>query len=257
MEHRHRQKCWMRWCLSEADRSDRHWRASSLPAGESGAPLPLFLLAAAGVAVGIMITQGALVRKESGFRDALFLMLWIGGVFVFAARLNWSINARSILPLVPPVCILIARSMENRPNQSIRPYVFAAVIAGTVTLMTMIADDQFALANRFAASQLMKNRTGERVWFTGHWGFQYFMQQQGALPLDDQHPVCRSGDLLVVPLNNYGAPPKGLRLKAVESLAVPASSFLSLITGPMGADFYFSPGDRLPFISGPFPRKPM
>jgi hypothetical protein len=38
--------------------------------------------------------------------DSLLLLLWVAGTFWFTAYLNWTVNARSILPMVPAVGIL-------------------------------------------------------------------------------------------------------------------------------------------------------
>jgi hypothetical protein len=79
------------------------------------------------------------------------------------------------------------------------------------------------------------------------------MQRLGAMPLDTLSPKCQPGDIVIVPLNNYGIPPTGISLKAMDTISEDASPFLSLVNGSMGADFYFSPGDRLPFVFGPIP----
>src|SRR5207253_2495058 len=45
--------------------------------------------------------------------DNLLLLLWIVGVLVFAGGLNWTINARTLLPLVPAVSIVVARQIAR------------------------------------------------------------------------------------------------------------------------------------------------
>ena len=47
--------------------------------------------------------------------ESLLLALWVLGTFVFAAFLNWTINARSVLPLIPASGILIARRLDELP----------------------------------------------------------------------------------------------------------------------------------------------
>ena len=189
-------------------------------------------------------------------RQSVFLICWTGGVFVFAAKLNWSVNARSILPLVPPACILVQRLVERRAAHLTqarwsRAQILTGVAGGVVGVLVMLADYESALANRWAAEKVMKNRSQQTVWFTGHWGFQYYMQLRGAKSLDESRPQCKAGDLIIVPLNNYGSPPRGLLY--VESFGAETLSFVSDLSGAMGADFYFSPGDRLPFVFGSIP----
>lgn len=207
------------------------------------------ILVAAGLVIFVICIKDFFHPKV----DSLFLLVWTGGVFIFAAKLNWSINARSILPLIPPVSILVQRALEQHQFRLTRPYVAAMSIAATISILTALADEQTADANRVAAAHLMKNRTDQKVWFTGHWGFQYYMQRLGAMPLDTVSPKCKPGDIVIVPLNNYGIPLTGISLTAMDTFSVDASPFLSLVNGSMGANFYFSPGDRLPFVFGPIP----
>jgi hypothetical protein len=185
--------------------------------------------------------------------DGVFLLVWTGGVFVFAAKLNWSINARSVLPLVAPVCVLTQRAVERGGRRGMLAYVLAGLGAGGVSVLALVADYQCANANRAAARELTMAHSRQVVWFTGHWGFQYYMQLDGARPLDDRRPECRVGDVVVLPLNNYGSPPKCVGLRAIGSLVVPGFPWMTLLDGPLGADYYFSPGDRLPMVFGSVP----
>ncbi len=45
--------------------------------------------------------------------DSLLLLLWVVGTFWFTAYLNWTVNARSILPMVPAIGILLARRLRE------------------------------------------------------------------------------------------------------------------------------------------------
>ena len=55
-------------------------------------------------------------RKDA---DSLLLMLWVFGTFIFTGFVNWAINARSVLPLIPAVGILLARRVDALPATSI------------------------------------------------------------------------------------------------------------------------------------------
>ena len=211
--------------------------------------------AAAGVAVAIICLDGALrLLRQQQWRNCVFFLLWIGGVFVFTAFLNWAVNARSILPLLPPACILAQVAIEHRGRKAIRPFTFAVLIAGLVVIVIAVADYQLAQANRSAARRLAKSQQSPgQVWFAGHWGFQYYMQELGARRVDDQAPEYRAGDVLILPLNNYGFSPTFGGLKMFDTLEIGTLPWLTTMNGPMGANFYFSPGDRLPFVVGQVP----
>jgi hypothetical protein len=210
------------------------------------------MLAAGGVLIGWLCVVDLWRSSSSARRSSIFLLLWTGGIFVFGYRLNWSINARSFVPLLPPVAILAARTIERQSLPRIRPYLLAASIAAIISLLAMVADYDQAVANCAAPQQLMKNRN-TKVWFTGHWGFEYYMQIRGAVPLNRVAPECKAGDILIVPLNNYGVPPASLQRTTLSLLSVDKYPWMSLLNETQGAEFYFSNGDQLPFVFGPMP----
>jgi 4-amino-4-deoxy-L-arabinose transferase-like glycosyltransferase len=85
-----------------------------------GAPL-LVHWTRAGIEVGVLVIGGvsllALLFSDVWKlrdSDSSFLGLWTLGTFVFAVFLNWTVNARSILPLIPAAGILLARRIELR-----------------------------------------------------------------------------------------------------------------------------------------------
>src|ERR1700722_16187910 len=53
---------------------------------------------------------------------SLLLALWVAGTFVFAAFCNWTVNARSILPLCPAVAILVARRLDVKFPVAEKPW---------------------------------------------------------------------------------------------------------------------------------------
>src|SRR6266404_5213356 len=142
-------------------------------------------------------------------RDAksLFLTLWICGTFVFAGFLNWTVNARSVLPLIPATGILLARRIGKLQWVAARKelQVIAVLAAsGALSLWIAFADARLANAARQAATVICQNtrRESGTIWFEGHWGFQYYMESCGAQPMDILHPVVHNQDLLVIPENN-------------------------------------------------------
>jgi hypothetical protein len=73
--------------------------------------------------------------------DAWLLLLWTLGTFAFAGFINWSTNARSILPLVVPAGILIVRRIERTTapcgvrwlHAGLVPVAAAAILSVAVT----------------------------------------------------------------------------------------------------------------------------
>ncbi|MGH9516749.1 MAG: ArnT family glycosyltransferase [Terriglobales bacterium] len=191
--------------------------------------------------------------------DSVFLGLWVLGTFIFAAFLNWTINARSILPLIPAVGILLARRADRLYSDSAprlqRKIAVALVLSGAFSLWLAKADADWANSAEQAAvfiHQETEKGTGT-VWFQGHWGFQYYMQQLGAQPVDFLRSGMQRGDVLVVPENNTDAyrMPTDRFVASTSLLQIKLPQPISTMRWRNGAAFYSSFYGPLPFAFGP------
>jgi hypothetical protein len=198
-------------------------------------------------------------------RDAVsvLLVLWVAGTFIFTAFLNWAINVRSVLPLVPAVGILVARRLPLRPNAQSFPWLepqlaICLVPAAVLSLALSWADYRFANSMREGASEI-KDVAGERLvpsahlWFQGHWGFQYYMAKAGGLVMDRSRLECNPGDIVAIPMtNNYGnCLFPGDLTEHEATIIVPASRWLATMHMLMGAGYYANRIGPLPFAFGP------
>ncbi|MCU1269989.1 MAG: hypothetical protein JWN74_1283 [Acidobacteriaceae bacterium] len=191
--------------------------------------------------------------------DSLFLLLWVVGTFWFTAYLNWTINARSVLPMVPAIGILVTRRLDTlvkNPSRLLRTSVVAALlVSGTVSLWLARADTELANSARTAALLIHeKAAANDNVWFVGHSGFQYYMQSLGARPYDWSHPQTKSGDVIVVPYGKVW--PEDVTPKfhgSREGFALPIRSHATTISPELGAGFYYSYWSILPYAFGPVP----
>jgi hypothetical protein len=208
------------------------------------------LMAAGGITI-LLIGVVDLARSPGASRPkSLLLLLWIAGVYVFAAKLNWAINARSILPMLPPVCILAQRALERCTLLHFRPLVLAGCTAALIAVLVSVADYRTALGNRVAADLVFQKFPHRRIWFTGHWGFEYYMLKNGGIAVEDLENRCRRNDILVVAMNNYGIAPPTVYFMPLDKMTADDSPFLTTQNAQLGAGFYFSPGDRLPYRFG-------
>ena len=91
------------------------------------------------------------------------------------------------------------------------------------------------------------------LWFLGHWGFQYYMEQGGAKAVDVLHTTLQPGDVLVIPENNdlSRIPLEGFQL--VQRLEFVPSQWLGIMSRAVGAGFYSSGFGPLPFAIGSLP----
>jgi 4-amino-4-deoxy-L-arabinose transferase-like glycosyltransferase len=211
----------------------------------------LFILA--GLAV---LALPLLDWKRHKNAEALMLLLWVFGTFAFCV-LNWTINGRSILPMIPAVAILLLRRVENvwGPIRLHLNWFFGA--AALLSLLVSLADYQLANSARTAAMEI-KNKFGKSplttIWFQGHWGFQYYAQAEGLRAFDSSHPRVRRGDLIVLPFNNTNLVPLPKEtVERVTTIEVSSSPWSATMCGLVGAGFYMDILGPLPFAFGPVP----
>lgn len=193
--------------------------------------------------------------------DSLLLGLWVLGTFVFASLLNWTVNARSVLPLIPAAGILIVRRLETMHGAWTRSLILqvagALMVSGVLSIWLAGADTRLANLAREAAHSVQRRTSNqvETLWLEGHWGFQYYMEQLGAVPVDAQDFHLRPGDLVVVPENNarYAGFPQDMTFQMVTALEFANPSWATTISWRRGAGFYSSYWGPLPFTFGPVP----
>ena len=223
----------------------------SLHAGTSvrwGPVLQVALHAMVGLAaLGLALSDFA--RRRSA--DSALLLAWVLGTFVFAAFVNWTANARSILPLMPALAILIARRLEQRGASPLARFLPLAP-AAALALVVAFEDQHMAQEARREADALHAAYASrpEQVWFKGHWGFQYYMQTHGFRAIDLTRTNLAPGDLIVQPFNNYnlfGVPESHAR--RIQSFEEPRR-LVAVMDRQLGAGFYSSLWGPLPYAFG-------
>ena len=223
---------------------------------ESGAIRRLFL-----IQLAFMITGGihilALALNDLWLRknaDAAMLCLWVAGCFFFAAYLNWSVSGRTILPLAPVLGILILRKIESRiPVQiSFRWKMYIPLLpAAVLVFMAAWADYRLASSAKVAAELIAAKYQdkSEVIWFQGHWGFQYYMQQRGGKPIDFKASQLLPGATMVIPENStYQVYPQKQWAALEEVIEIPASRWITTMYTSRGAGFYSDKNGPLPFV---------
>ncbi len=202
----------------------------------------------------LALTTLTLFRQRDS--TALLLFLWISGVFVFVWLLNWTVNARTVLPMLPPVAILAARRLAERRAEEAPPFGAALrwplIASAALAVWVAAADYSHAATARRAALDISARNVPGALWFSGHWGFQYYMQAHGAKPLDMTSLKGVLGDAVVVPLNNTNAIEieSGTYVRAVRIEYRPTPGMVTL-NYAVGAGFYSSLYGPMPFVIGP------
>jgi len=239
---------WKGWINLQSPAAHDHWFAVSCQ-------LTLYL--AGGISVLALAAIDLWKKRDA---DSLLLALWILGTFTFAAFLNWTINARSVLPLIPAAGILLARRLDSKPFPLLRKFprflMIPLVISGALSIAAASADAELADSARTAAAFIHSQSSGAsaNIFFEGHWGFQYYMQSYGAQPVDVQSFRFTPGGVIVIPENNtniFGVPPGIPALQQV--IEIKTNPWIATMRPEVGAGFYASVWGPLPLAFGAVP----
>jgi len=191
---------------------------------------------------------------------SVLLFLWIAGTWLSGTLGNWSINARGFLPAAPAVAILLSRRFGERspgddrrpPTISPGPFRVAAslLLSLAVALPVVVSDRNLAGSARTAARSIAAKypRGGGTVFFEGHWGFQYYMQESGFAPLDYSGTRLIPGDVVVVPSNNCFL--LDIPAPAEAVLRLRPNRWVTTMGAARGAGFYTSVFGVLPYAFG-------
>ena len=174
--------------------------------------------------------------------------------------MNWTVNARLVLPLVPAVAILVVRALGSNPKRGSMSWMLAIPLSASLLLSLWVTWSDTKLANsaREAAELIHKataNRSG-KVIFLGHWGFQYYREAFGARPLDLGQFSFSSSDTIVEPCNNNNVAPWPPMMIVSNSLvAINTRKWVTTMHRARAAGFYSSIFGVLPFAFGPVPEE--
>ena len=217
----------------------------------------LILFLAAGVFVLGLVVQDFWRERSS---ESVFLGLWVLGTFFFAGFLNWTVNARSVLPLIPAAAILLARRFDRFPaipTRTLTVQVGIVLLASALLSLWITAGDSELANSERSAAALVYHKTlneGRTVWFVGHWGFQYYLESLGVAPLDLTAPQAHSGDFVVIAENNsHFAAVLPAFIASRENVELPVRSWATTISSELGAGFYASVWGPMPYAIGPVP----
>ena len=188
---------------------------------------------------------------------AWLLAFWVVGVLVFAVFINWTVSGRSLLPMLPAVGILVARRLESRgivPAANWR-WIAPPVLAGVLAVTVLAQDTAWANSIRIISQQLMREYghqpNGSTVWFQGAWGFQYYMQQNGAQKVQYDHFTVHAGDFIIIPVsgNNFSIPNQA-EIQKIAEKRIPVSRYATTMSLKRKAAFYSSVFGSFPYFFG-------
>lgn len=222
------------------------------------------------IQLGLAVTAGAylawvtildLLRNRDSKSLLLFILVFI--IMAFSGFLNWTVNARSLLPALPALAIVVVRRFEMRrvqnPKRNWRP-VMPLAIGGVLSLAVCHADYATASISReFVRDYATKPGVDlEATWFVGHWGLQYYLEQEGAQAIEFDYlfdrqtsrPVPKQGDRIVWWKNQYQALPSSYPTENAEVEQYWPTPYLTTMHFQTGAGFYSATSGTLPYYFG-------
>jgi 4-amino-4-deoxy-L-arabinose transferase-like glycosyltransferase len=225
--------------------------ARGLTPGSIAITPPAALFATVGVGILALAVTDVAQRRTA---DSVLLSLWVIGTFFFATIMNWSITARTLLPMAPAVMILLLRQFNTSQASNGRTLWWPLLPAALLSLLVTTGDYKFANTARLAASYFQNRFQNEprTIWFEGHWGFQYYMEQWRAKPADQNARGIASGDLVIVPLNNTAITILPATTDRPEQVNFPQFS-LATMNQEAGAGFYSNAWGPLPWVFARIP----
>ncbi|MEO7144521.1 MAG: hypothetical protein ABI165_13565, partial [Bryobacteraceae bacterium] len=151
-----------------------------------------------------------------------FLAAWVILFFGAALAIFFAGAARYLLPIAAPAAILASRKLS-------RTWLAAGVILQLpVSLGLACVNYQHWDGYRKFAKSLAKECSEKRVWVNGEWGLRYYLEAEGALPLERDH-APRPGDLVVTSaLSHFDIPGNAPRV-ALRQATIGATLPLRLI----------------------------
>jgi hypothetical protein len=183
---------------------------------------------------------------RSGDPGQLALAAWLLVPLPILVYINFA--PKYLVPCAPAAALLVVREWALLPPRSQTRLLAATAAAGTALgVLILRADASMGEAARAAAARLIEPRTaqGQRIWFAGHWGFQWYAERAGAEPLSLDGPYPEVGDLVVT---QRACDPPHRRL--VESIPRGRRAG-QVMSRPAGAGFYSDWWGLLPWAWGP------
>lgn len=104
-----------------------------------------------------------------------------------------------LVPSAPAMAILLARQSGRSPVSARAVFGSASWLGVLLAVLIMRADAAHAAIGRSGGDIVARYvAKGEKVWFDGSWGFQWYAMQAGAIPMTEVPPRPQPGDIVVV-----------------------------------------------------------
>jgi hypothetical protein len=169
------------------------------------APVATAVFTAAGIMVWLIVFVAAWRLSRRGNRDDLFILIWMAMEIIAFFTVSPFSASRRTMGVIFVMTLLIGRLAATRRDLlQRRRLAWHAVVAGGIVLgLGFFGLDLLEARAAPAALQQVDltinahRQQGDAVWFTGHWGLQFYARLRGYEPVVPDHSRLRRGDWLV------------------------------------------------------------
>jgi hypothetical protein len=159
------------------------------------------------VAAWRIVLEGSKTKADGQGRDQWFLIAWLLIELIAYFSISPFPAVRRIMGLVIILTLIVGRlaAQGRLTNNSCASMWFVAVL-GVVLGGGFAALDWWEARVRQSAVAVAIARihhydpAPSRIWFTGHWGFQYYAEQTGMIPIIADGEALHAGDWLLLTL---------------------------------------------------------
>ncbi len=162
----------------------------------------------------LFITDSFFILKkawEHKNKNLIFLSLWFLTFFILCIFLMPLGISRYLLPCFLPFILLILTGIETIHQKTFIHWTIAGIILTFIAGISIAAADyEYAGVYRKFSKKIKSAYNGKTIWFTGEWGFRWYMEKDNYnyLLIGDTRPA--KGDIIItpsipcpIPLNNY------------------------------------------------------
>lgn len=182
--------------------------------------------------------------------DTLFLSFWFIYFFVVCIAFTPFGANRYMLPLLPPLLILLSNKISFK-----KPIYLFVFLMALFSSRVAVADYNYADLYRSFARDMKNNvSTTGTVWFTGEWGFRYYMREEGYKYLT-YDSLLKKNDVIIKPelTSHIRLDKLDILLNLEKEFEINKKGFLRILNEKSKAGFYSQAWGFLPFWPGDNP----
>jgi len=132
-------------------------------------------------------------------RLGLFLGLWL--LIPLPAIIYIHLPIKYLVPVLPAIVLILIRILPplNTPR-AVSIYGALMLVCTAYSCLLLRADADFAEGGRRASEELIAPHVaaGEKVWYSGYWGFYWYAEKEGAKIYNPDQPGPKPGELLAI-----------------------------------------------------------